>query len=116
MAEIDVSRKLFEDLRRRTATARRVLGKRAEVIEAEGMYPWNKEDAPQMKIAGTGVSIKTIWEFCEAGYNVDEIIKQYPHLTEKQVRDAMEFPKESNVIKLFEDDGYETVHPPCDVE
>lgn len=43
------------------------------------------------RIAGTRVKVETIKRFHEAGYSVSEIIDEYPSLTEKDVRAAIQF-------------------------
>lgn len=40
-------------------------------------------------VAGTRVSVKSIKEFAEAGYSVEEIISEYPSLTAADVRAAL---------------------------
>ncbi|RSY90585.1 DUF433 domain-containing protein [Sphingomonas koreensis] len=41
-------------------------------------------------IAGTRIPVAAIRSFAEAGYSVDEIIKEYPDLTPKDVKAALE--------------------------
>lgn len=41
-------------------------------------------------VAGTGVPVKAIQQFASAGYSVPAILKEYPALTEKDVRAALQ--------------------------
>ncbi|MCC7106617.1 MAG: DUF433 domain-containing protein [Chloroflexi bacterium] len=45
----------------------------------------------QYTLAGTRIPTKAIWEYHEDGYPVDEILRQYPHLTAEDVRAAASF-------------------------
>ncbi|MFC6048044.1 DUF433 domain-containing protein [Methylobacterium hispanicum] len=40
-------------------------------------------------IAGTGIQVASIKAFAEAGYSVDQILKEYPSLTERDVEAAI---------------------------
>jgi uncharacterized protein (DUF433 family) len=40
-------------------------------------------------VAGTRIPIKAIWRFHDAGYSTEEIIREYPSLTEKDIRAAI---------------------------
>jgi len=42
-------------------------------------------------IAGTRIPVRSIKEFANAGYSVDQIRKEYPTLTEEDVRAAIEY-------------------------
>lgn len=44
-------------------------------------------------IAGTRIPTKAIWRFRAAGYSTDNIIREYPALTEKDVEVALEHEK-----------------------
>jgi uncharacterized protein (DUF433 family) len=46
-------------------------------------------------LAGTRVPTVAVWEFHEAGYSVDQIIRQYPRLTPIDVSDAIAYEEES---------------------
>jgi len=42
-------------------------------------------------LAGTRIPTKAIWSFHEAGYAIAEIVREYPRLTEDDVRAAIDF-------------------------
>ncbi len=42
-------------------------------------------------IAGTRIRTEAIWNFYEAGYSISDILRQYPRLTETDVRVAIQF-------------------------
>jgi uncharacterized protein (DUF433 family) len=48
-------------------------------------------------IAGTRIPTRTIWRFHEAGYSVADILREYPMLTDKDVRAAIQ--SEQNAAK-----------------
>jgi len=48
-------------------------------------------------IAGTRIPTRTIWRFHKAGYNLKEIIREYPTLTRQDVAAAVEY--EANQVK-----------------
>jgi uncharacterized protein (DUF433 family) len=47
--------------------------------------------ANQPVIAGTRIPVRSIKAFADAGYSVDEIRKEYPTLTEKDIRAAIKY-------------------------
>jgi len=47
-------------------------------------------------ISGTRISVETIKSFAEAGFTVDQILKEYPDLTKKDVEAAIEYKKSPN--------------------
>ncbi len=51
-------------------------------------------------IKGTRISVEFILEILSAGMTIEEIIKEYPHLTKKDVLCALEFAK--NVLNKEE--------------
>ena len=42
-------------------------------------------------LAGTRIPAQAVWNFHEAGYETDAILKEYPSLTPKDVRAAIDF-------------------------
>jgi uncharacterized protein (DUF433 family) len=42
-------------------------------------------------LAGTRVTTEAVWNFHQAGYKPDEIIKEYPRLTKKDIQEAIRF-------------------------
>lgn len=44
-------------------------------------------------IAGTRIPVKSIQGFARAGYSIDEILEQYPVLTEEDIRAALAYGK-----------------------
>lgn len=46
-------------------------------------------------IAGTRIPVRAIWSFYEAGYNTEEIIREYPTLTPQQVAAAISYMRGS---------------------
>ncbi len=46
-------------------------------------------------IAGTRISVELILELLSSGMSVEEIVKEYPHLTRKNVLEAIEYAKKS---------------------
>lgn len=49
-------------------------------------------------IAGTRIMTAAIWNFSDAGYNTEAIIKEYPRLTPADVRAALEFEAERRKV------------------
>lgn len=45
-------------------------------------------------LAGTRIRTEAIWHFHEAGYDVDEILRQYPRLTVADVAAAIDFERQ----------------------
>jgi uncharacterized protein (DUF433 family) len=45
-------------------------------------------------LAGTRIPTAAVWDFHDAGYDVDAIVEQYPTLTPDDVRAAIEFEHE----------------------
>jgi uncharacterized protein (DUF433 family) len=43
----------------------------------------------QWVIAGTRITTDTIWEFHQAGYSLEEIQRQYPHITIQDIERAI---------------------------
>jgi uncharacterized protein (DUF433 family) len=44
-------------------------------------------------IAGTRIPTDAVWDFSQAGYDVDAIIREYPDLTREDVERALEFER-----------------------
>ncbi len=44
-------------------------------------------------IAGTRISVELILELLSSGMSISEMVKEYPHLTKKQVLEAVEYTK-----------------------
>jgi uncharacterized protein (DUF433 family) len=44
-------------------------------------------------VAGTRIPTTAIWNFHEAGYTAKQIIAEYPRLTSKDIRAAIDFEK-----------------------
>jgi uncharacterized protein (DUF433 family) len=42
-------------------------------------------------VAGTRIPVRTIHDFAEAGYNIQQIVEQYPSLTEADVKAALAY-------------------------
>jgi uncharacterized protein (DUF433 family) len=47
----------------------------------------------QYVIGGTRIPTRAIWEFDQAGYSVNGILRQYPHLKPEDVRAAIDFER-----------------------
>jgi uncharacterized protein (DUF433 family) len=45
----------------------------------------------QPVVAGTRIPTRAIWEFAEAGYPVEDILREYPRLSPIDVRNAIDF-------------------------
>lgn len=46
-------------------------------------------------IAGTRISVELVLELLSSGMSVEEIIREYPHLTRKNILEALEYAKKS---------------------
>ncbi len=46
-------------------------------------------------IAGTRISVELILELLSSGMSIEEILHEYPHLTRKEVLDAINYAKSS---------------------
>ena len=46
-------------------------------------------------IAGTRISVELILELLSSGMSIEEIIKEYPHLTKKSILEAIKYAKKS---------------------
>ena len=44
-------------------------------------------------IAGTRISVELILELLSSGMSIEEIIKEYPHLTKKSILEAIKYAK-----------------------
>jgi len=51
-------------------------------------------------VAGTRVPTAAVWEFRQAGYETDAIIREYPRLTPKDIEAAIEFEEERRPRKV----------------
>jgi uncharacterized protein (DUF433 family) len=50
-------------------------------------------------IAGTRIPTEAIWDFHEDGYGIKEIIAEYPRLTSKDIKAAIEFELDRRATK-----------------
>jgi uncharacterized protein (DUF433 family) len=67
---------------------------RRRSVEQIGQIDRNRYLADnQYVIAGTRIPTQAIWEFHEAGYADDEILREYSHLTPDDVRAAIDFER-----------------------
>ncbi|MBS3123558.1 DUF433 domain-containing protein [Candidatus Woesearchaeota archaeon] len=46
-------------------------------------------------IAGTRISVELVLDLLSSGMSIDEIIKEYPHLTKKKILEAIKYAKKS---------------------
>jgi DNA-binding transcriptional MerR regulator len=76
-----------------------VTGDMAEAVQALrrrpetsiGQIDTKRAAARNPVIAGTRIPVRTIKDFAEAGYSVDQIVEQYPSLTPDDVRAAIAY-------------------------
>jgi len=105
VTELEVSRKIFEDLRKRTARGRAALGTEGERISMQGPYPWHnkpKQDERPPEWAQDPFN-EHVGYRCPRCNEWEEVVR--PGKT--QCRNPKCVP---------EDDGFDTVYPPCDTE